>query len=219
MPRKSGTILMGLFVVLFSGVNMYFYFNRDNPRSPISGAAISELPLGINMSVFAFILQWVILLMVVLFAYMKFLKHRKEEEEKVANFIIPQPKSRSETNIDIFYNLLKEKKSLSTGAIAKAFKIPKETALEWAKILEDHEMINIEYPAFSDPEVMIKGLDDKKEIQGKTLIKPKSLEENKGKSLNLNENKKQELKIPQKEKQQEEEVAEKKSVQETTNKK
>ena len=197
MAKKVGTILMGLFVLAFSSVNLYFYFNRDNPNSPISGMAITELPLGLNMSVIAFILQWVVLLLVVMFAYMKFLKHRKEEDEKIGSFVIPTPKSRSETNMDVFYKFLKEKKSLSTRTISKLFTITKEKALDWARILEEHELVIIEYPAFSDPEVKIK---EKEPLLSKKTLKPeekpKKLEDKKqikpAEEKNIEQNKEKE---------------------------
>ena len=50
---------------------------------------------------------------------------------------------------------MKEKTSLSTATVAKAFLISKEQALEWGKILEEHNLASIEYPAFSDPEITI----------------------------------------------------------------
>ncbi|MEK6945517.1 MAG: hypothetical protein AABW63_01865 [Nanoarchaeota archaeon] len=154
--KKVAPIIMGAFITLFFGINIFLYFNRKSGRAPISGAAIGgDLPLGINMTLLAFILQWVILLVVVIFAYTKFLKHRKDEEEKIKNFVIPPPKSNAETNFDVFYKLLKDKKSLNTSTIAKAFSISKEQALEWGKILEEHNLVSIEYPAFSDPEIIV----------------------------------------------------------------
>ena len=157
MEKKKVTpIILGTFVVVFSGINLFLYFNRKSARAPISGAVIgSNLPLGMNMTLLAFILQWVILLVVVIFAYTRFLKHKKEEDEKIKNFIIPSPKSKAETSFDIFYRLIKEKKSLNTATIAKAFSISKEQALEWGKILEEHNLVTIEYPAFSDPDIIV----------------------------------------------------------------
>jgi hypothetical protein len=156
MVKKVGVKLMGLFVLAFFSLNLYLYLNRDNEGSSLSGLATAELPLGLNMSLIAFILQWVILLLVVIFAYTKFLKHRREEDEKIQGFVIPPLDSRSETSLDVFYQLLKEKKSLSIRSISILFKIKKEVALEWAKILEDQDLATIEYPAFSEPEVKFK---------------------------------------------------------------
>ncbi len=156
MAKKVGVVMMGSFITVFIGLNLYLYFRRANSQSTMSGMAVSNLPMGLNVSLIAFILQWVVLLLIIIFAYTKFLKHRKEEEEKIQHLIIPSPKSKAETNIDVLYNFLKQEKSLSIGAISKIFNITKETALEWGKILEDNDLAIIEYPAFADPEINIK---------------------------------------------------------------
>jgi hypothetical protein len=166
MVKKAGVKLMGIFVVLFIGLSLFSYYSRKNSASTMSGMSITNLPIGINLGLIAFIAQWIVLLMVVIFAYTKFLKHRKEEAEKIAHFVIPKLKSQGETEIDLFYRLLKEKKSLTSGTVAKAFNITKEQALNWAKILEEHNLVLIEYPAFADPEFKVaeeeKSQDDSK---------------------------------------------------------
>lgn len=174
MAKKVGVSLMGIFMVLFIGVSLFSYYTRQNPNSAISGMIIGDVAANVNISLVAFILQWVILLVVVIFGYMRFLKHRKEEEEKIANFVIPAPKTEAETNIDAFYTLLQDKKSLTTGTVAKAFKITKEQALDWGKILEEHALVTIEYPAFADPEIKIP---ESKEEKEKRLQKEKEKKE------------------------------------------
>ncbi|MEK6917707.1 MAG: hypothetical protein AABW51_02055 [Nanoarchaeota archaeon] len=178
MEKKKVTpVIMGVFIAVFFGLNFFLYFSKKSGRAPISGAVIGgNLPLGINMTLLAFILQWVILLVVVIFAYTKFLKHRKEEEEKIKDFVIPSPKSKAETNFDVFYNLLKDKKSLNTSTIATAFSISKEQALEWGKILEEHDLVSIEYPAFSDPEVIV----TEEKISNESVTEENGDTENKG---------------------------------------
>lgn len=162
MVKKVGVWVMGGFVLFFTSINLYNYFNRDNPNS-ITGNAIVNMPFGLNFSLVAFIAQWIVLLAIVIFAYSKFLKNRKEEEAKIAGFVLTEPKTKAGTYLDTFYELMKEKKSLNVGTIAKAFKIPKEKALEWARILEEHNLVTIEYPAFSDADVKIRGYNEKEE--------------------------------------------------------
>lgn len=183
MAKKIGVMVMGAFVVLFTGFNLYSYFSKGNSSTPISGYLVKDLPGGISMSLLAFILQWVLLLGIVIFAYMRFLKHRKEEDAKVAGFVMPQLHSKSETYLDVFYDLLKEKKALSIRTIAKLFNLKKETALDWAKVLEDHNLATIEYPAFSDPEVKIKGAEiakpKKENKKDGEKVEDKKIEQNK----------------------------------------
>ncbi|MEK6926149.1 MAG: hypothetical protein AABW50_02635 [Nanoarchaeota archaeon] len=157
---KRSTVFMSMFIAAFFGINIFLY---RSDRSPLSGLFVGNLPAGINFSLVAFIVQWIILLLIVLLAYTRFLKHRKEEETKIRGFIIPSSLSKSETYLDVLYKLLKEKKSLSVGIISKVFKIPKDKALEWAKMLENDELVTIEYPAFADPEIKIMQNEEKKE--------------------------------------------------------
>lgn len=154
MVKKIGVSVMGIFVLLVIGFNIYAFSSRGSGQSALTGnVVLSNLPTGINLSLIAFVLQWVVLLLVVIFAYTRFLKHKKSEEMKIAGFVIPPQKTKAETHIDAFYDLLKEKQSLTTGTIAKAFQITKDQALEWSKVLEEHALVSIEYPAFADPEV------------------------------------------------------------------
>lgn len=166
--KRLAPVLIGAFVLVFFVMNFFFFSKRSS--APATGAVIgSSLPLGLNITLLAFILQWVILLVIVIFGYSRFLKHRKEEDEKIKNFVIPQLKSNAETMFDVFYKLLKEKKSLSISTVAKAFKIKKEQALEWGKILEEHNLVYIEYPTFSDPEIKIET--EKKDVESLDEVK------------------------------------------------
>ncbi|MFH1585155.1 MAG: hypothetical protein ABIB79_00120 [archaeon] len=164
MVKKRGLTITIIMVLIIAGLNAFLFFKKDS--GSISGMAFQNISqsLGVNISLIAFIGQWVILLLIVFITYMRFLKHKKEEESKCVYHITTQKKSRSQTDLDVLYNLLKDKKSVSTATISKIFKITKDQALEWAKILENHELAVIEYPAFDDPEVRIY----EKEVEEKT---------------------------------------------------
>jgi len=112
---------------------------------------------NVNLSILIFALQWIILAIIGIITYIRFVKNKKEEQRKLN--IRPIKKERkiySQTDLDTLYKLLKEKNSLSTQTIGKFFQIPKDKALEWAKILENNKLVTIEYPAFNDPEIIIK---------------------------------------------------------------
>lgn len=159
---KIGVLIMGVFLLTVFIVSLILFLNGD-PRATISGLAFSnlqELPFEMNLSLIAFVGQWVVLLLIVFIAYMRFLKHRREEEEKVKTFTIPKDLPKSTTNLDVMYDLLQQNKSLSVSIISRLFSITKEKALEWARILEDKDLVIIEYPAFSDPEVRLKDSKD-----------------------------------------------------------
>ena len=164
MAKKVGVTIMGIFVLLVVGFNLYALFGKESMTGAMAGNAISGLSTGINISLIAFVLQWVILLMIIIFAYSRFLKHKREEEQKIVNYVVPKPNSKAQTNMDFFLDLIKDKKSLTIGILAKVFNVTKDQALDWAKILEEHGLVSIEYPAFSDPEVKLKKRKRKKKI-------------------------------------------------------
>ena len=134
---------------------------------------IPKLPYNMNLSVIAFVTQWLILIIVIVISYSKFLKHKKEEHIRVSyEQVKERTAGRSKTDLDVLYDILKDKKVLTLSTIAKIFKIQKEKALEWAKILENYGLGQIEYPAFSEPEIRITEKDEEhekeKEVEEKT---------------------------------------------------
>lgn len=178
---KTSVFFMGFFILLVFGLSIFF-FVRGNQEPSISGSFIDDfgsLPFEMNLSLIAFVGQWVLLLLIVFIGYLRFLKHRREEEAKIRTFVIPQNLPKPQTNIDVFYSLIKEQKALSLTIISKLFKINKEKALEWARILEDKELVTIEYPAFSDPEVRIKGYKEVEKESEQPSVKTTETQDNK----------------------------------------
>ncbi len=79
---------------------------------------------------------------------------KKEEAVEEKHFI---PKNVSigtyETQIDAVYKAVKEKGKISIDEIAKQWKVRQELVQEWAKILEEHKLVQIHYPALGSPEL------------------------------------------------------------------
>jgi len=159
MVKKSTLVIVVFIIIIFSALNIQLFTSEDSASyTSISGRFIEEVPnfpFGLSLSLIAFILQWVVLLLIVIYTYSKFIQHKKSEQLKVNIHLVKRSFSKSSTDLDVLYNLLKEKKKLPITTISKLFKITKEKAVEWAKILENHKLAIIEYPAFSDPEVRI----------------------------------------------------------------
>src|SRR3989344_179326 len=59
--------------------------------------------------------------------------------------------SRTTTDLDALYEVLKEKKKLSLSTIANTFNISTALVYEWGKILENGGLAKIEYPRFKEP--------------------------------------------------------------------
>jgi len=189
MVKKRGFTIVVFLIVLLVGANIFLYTkNKESGYLNLTGKyfeSLPDLPGGLNLSVIAFILQWIILLSILFFAYSKFIQHKKHEENLNIDFsAFRSKKTRSKTDLDVLYQIIMDKKSLSVNLIAKGFNITKEKALEWAKILENHELVSIEYPAFSPPEVKVYEKEEpenkkKKEPEKKANKKDKEKKNNK----------------------------------------
>ncbi len=77
-------------------------------------------------------------------------KLKKNVKEKMDSL------DKGKTPLDILYWLLGEKKQLKLQDISKIFLIDIKKAEEWAKILEAHELAEMNYPAFGPPALRIK---------------------------------------------------------------
>ena len=143
-----------------------------------------------SIYIFAFIIEIIIVLIffgIVFTSFYKAKRKEKAQEKKTSNIKIKKKKDKLETDLDVLYNLLKEKKKLSSTTIMKTFKIPKEKALEWVKILQNNKLIKTIFPMFSSPIIVLRRLRPKK-LKDKKGKKDESAKSGKGKALNEDEN-------------------------------
>ena len=85
MAKKRLFIFGGLVFLVFV-IDLMFYFGRGSTGGVVSGYLIKEVSnnsLGLNLSLIAFIGQWIVLLSIVLFAYTRFLRSKKNEEAEI----------------------------------------------------------------------------------------------------------------------------------------
>jgi len=71
----------------------------------------------------------------------------KPEEKDEAKKIVAKP-SLCSTDFDRMHNLVEEKKDIEINDVAKLLGLKKADAMEWAKILEEHNLITIKYLLF-----------------------------------------------------------------------
>ena len=130
----------------------------------ISGLAVSKFPLGEELrenyqstsliSKLTIAAEWSLVVVIILYI---FIKNKAEMKKEVSEIKTPQKyrKTEKSTELDLFYNILKEKKHLRLSTVAKIFKVSKDIALEWAKTLEYGNLATIEYPRVGDPEIIL----------------------------------------------------------------
>jgi hypothetical protein len=158
--HKKRFITIVAVVLVFAIVNTVLFFTKGNSGNPgISGMLVfnvSDSEVNMSMSQMAFILQWVVALIILAGANIQYMKSRKEEKIKEHYISVKEKHGKSNTDFDALYSLLKKNKTLKIATISKVFNVDKEKALEWAKILENNNLAQIEYPAFSDAEITLK---------------------------------------------------------------
>lgn len=106
-----------------------------------------------------------LILLIILVRDITINRYRKQ----IIEFHIKKNTDPSKTDIDVLYDALKDKKELGISTISKAFDIDKDTAIEWAQILESGDLAVVEYPGFSEPLVKL----NEKEIK---IIERKKLD-------------------------------------------
>ena len=134
--------------------------------------------------------QWVLLFIILMYSAFKdknVLNQKKDEKE----LHIQKNLSKNKTDLDILYEVLQKKKKLKISAISKAFKIEKDIALEWCKILESGNLAEIDYPGLGQPVIKISSQCEKEKIKNK-IPEKETKQKIKGekKSNKINEEKK-----------------------------
>lgn len=122
----------------------------------ISGFAINETEGSKKISAFSkyvIIGEWALLVILIMISMAGDKVRTKKQHVAIQ---LKKSTDTSKTDIDLLYDILKEKKGVSIGTIAETFKLTEKTATEWAKILEDADLATIHYPRFGEPEVRIK---------------------------------------------------------------
>ena len=153
------TILI-VVVTLFinTGYLVYKYGHLNTGLTGLSIGTIRDAFINASemsqISKIFFIVQWLIISIIVVYAFFqdKLSILKGEEVENVASY---RSSNKNKTDLDIFYDILKSRKSLRISTISKSFDVSENIAMGWAKILESANLAKIEYPGFGEPKVVI----------------------------------------------------------------
>jgi len=75
----------------------------------------------------------------------------KKKKSKITSVDLPTYKPKEhETQVDIMLKLIEEKENIPLNTLAKYFNVDKKLIEEWATILEDNKLVEIEYPFFGE---------------------------------------------------------------------
>lgn len=153
-----------LFLAGASVLLLYSIYHGEAPK--ILGKISSEITINdtkINLQMLFLGFLWFLALIISLVSLKEYIKLLKVDKVSIAYYKVKEKHQKSNTDLDALYSILKEHKHLKIIDIAKTFKISKERAFEWAKILEESNLAMVEYPAFSEPLIEIKSEEVKNE--------------------------------------------------------
>ncbi|MCH7568387.1 MAG: hypothetical protein IIA87_03115 [Nanoarchaeota archaeon] len=137
-------------------------------ESGISGLAIGKFALfeGLkenysNMSPISKIFiagEWIFVIVIIVITLIKGKIELKKDIQSIKinlNEKSQYAKSKSKTDLDVLYDILKEKKMLRMSAISKLFGVNKNTVMDWCKILEEGDLATVKYPTVGEPEIIL----------------------------------------------------------------
>lgn len=141
--------LTALFLIIFNGVYLFYKF-RDSLNIETE-SSIREITITLYKFVplnykFFILLQCLLVIVIMIVITVRKFKSRKGLSKK--DFINGM---KSQTDLDILYEILKREKWVTLDNIEKVFNVNSEIALDWSKVLENGNLAIIDYPRFGKP--------------------------------------------------------------------
>ncbi|MGV8142708.1 MAG: hypothetical protein ACP5NS_03680 [Candidatus Pacearchaeota archaeon] len=156
---KVISISFTLMLILVTAHSYYTFFGSKAIANgnTISGSAIAEVEeneeiFGVQRVAFV-VGEWVLVIGILMYLLIKSKMHNSKHDIQNEYLVTTIKKSNkvSETDLDILYKVLNEKKELQISELAKYFKVTDKIMLEWCNILEEARMILIKYPLIGSP--------------------------------------------------------------------
>lgn len=114
---------------------------RQNERIPLPSIAV-------------IIAEWVLVFSLI--ALMSLKKKMAEAVQKASHVEVVKKKNKSDTQIDLLYEMLKKNKRLTLTKLSELFKVDKKVVEEWGRILEENDYAVVDYPRFGEIEIRLK---------------------------------------------------------------
>ncbi len=165
---KFITVFLSTVIVIaliHSSIHIYTYgsITQSKFKTGLSGFSINqqeEINKEENSSLsfvsqLAVITEWMLVVLTLLIYTIRKKIEIYKEVDKI-DLSIYEDRTKTRTDIDILNELLRDKKSLKVSSIQKTFNVPKETVLEWSKILENGKLATLEYSKLGEPFLVTK---------------------------------------------------------------
>ena len=132
-------------------------------KNGVSGLAITKLGFGDDfrakynqlspISSVIIIGEWSLLIILAVFALIQQKDHSKKEGVSIE--LKKYQKDSSKTDIDILYEILQQRKSISLATIEKTFDVDKRTVMSWCETLESSNLAKIQYPRMGGADLVL----------------------------------------------------------------
>jgi len=146
-------------VALIHTLATFFIFSNDNAASGITGMVTLQPDLSklTQTHILVLAVEWLAVIVVILVLLIKSKIGITKSIKETGNVVggVQFKKQRHETDLDLLYKLLKEKKEMRLAVVAGVFGISKGTAMEWCKVLESGNLALIKYPTVGDPKITL----------------------------------------------------------------
>ena len=164
--KKSGMgvfvkvlLVVFLFAIVNVGFIIYASYDEISFEGGLTGFSVSEtigntfVGFGIAQKVvlFAQVFIFAVIIFIVLargFGHRGVMRELNSQDVNVGH-------KKYETDLDTLNNILQKKKKVHLSSIASAFKVSKETAMDWCRALESSHLGSIEYPTLGEPYIKI----------------------------------------------------------------
>jgi len=160
--RGSGIfvkIVLVTFAFFLVNAGFVFYANQDTFSNGMTGLVVGDVVKGtftnlnISQKIVLFV-QVFVLVLIVFFILLVGIRGRGIKKE-LSRQEVSVGSKKYETDIDILHNILKRKKKIHLSSIARAFRVDKETAMDWCRTLESSRLGSIEYPVLGEPYIKL----------------------------------------------------------------
>ncbi len=98
--------------------------------------------------------EWITLLSLIFLSVMR--SHMAITAQNNQHIEILRKKGKSETDIDLLYQMLQKNKKIAVSKIAQVFKVDKSVIEEWGNVLENNDLAVVDYPRFGEIEIRLK---------------------------------------------------------------
>ena len=97
--------------------------------------------------------EWILLFSLIALSAVK--AKLADSVQQAVHVEILKKKAKSDTEIDMLYELLQKNKKITISKAAELFKVDKEIIENWGEILENNQLVVVDYPRFGEIEIRL----------------------------------------------------------------